>query len=271
MNRGWSWLLLFLILIIAILVVFAPSQHSTSVRTFQLGLSNGTWAGYEVVPTAGYHATFVNASWTVPEVVCTQGSNISVLIWVGLGGQAFNTTHDIKENGLEQIGTRIDCQNGVASYSSWYELWPDQLSTMPLANIVQKPGDNVTASISYSNETGEFTFDLTSTSTPTSHPFSLPWVNGTLVSAEWIMEAPGFNYTQPRYVVPDFGNITFWNCFATVANNTESITGFGSRPYSNLNELSYICLNSTDLKAVPQRAVDYGKEFSITWVNGGTC
>lgn len=271
MTKSWLWLLPLLVLALVIVVLSPPNQQNPGVRTFQLGLSNGTWAGYQVVPTAGYQATFVNASWRVPHVVCTQGPKISVLIWVGLGGHVFNTSHGLKEGGLEQIGTKIDCLNGIASYSTWYELWPLQLSTMPLPNIVQRPGDNITASVSYSNVTKEFTFDLTSSSTPTSQPFSVSWINGTLVSAEWIVEAPGYSYTQPRWVMPDFGNITFWNCFATVGDHTDSITGFGSRTYSNLSKLSYTCLNSVDLKAVPRGVIDYGREFSVSWVNGGSC
>ena len=188
-----------------------------------------------------------------------------------MGGQSSNTAHGIVDNGLEQIGTRIDCVNGIPKYSTWYELWPKQLSTTSLPEITQSAGDNVTASVSYSNSTGEFTFDLVSSSTPDSQPFSVPWANGTLVSAEWIVEAPGYNYTQPRYVMPDFGNVTFRGCFATVGSHTGAITDFGSRPYSSLNELSYVCLNSADLKAIPHSIVDSGTEFTVTWLKGGTC
>jgi Peptidase A4 family len=236
-----------------------------------VGLSNSTWAGYEVVPAETYHATYVNATWRVPEVTCTQEPDISVLIWVGLGGQAFDTTHGVVNNGLEQIGTRIDCVNGLPIYSTWYELYPTQLSTMHLPNIIQKPGDNVTASVSYSNSTGEFTLELTSSSSPVPHPLSVAWANGTLVSAEWIVEAPGSNYTQPRYILPDFGNVTFRNCFATVGNHTSSITGLASRSYSSLIELSYVCLDTASLKAIPYPVTSNGTEFGISWVKGGTC
>lgn len=271
MRNSRLFVLILALLAVALVLIFSPAPRSNNGRTFSLGLSNSTWAGYEVVPSAGYHATFVNASWTVPTVACTNGLDTSVLIWVGLGGQSFNTSRGTVNNGLEQIGTRIDCVSGTPEYSTWYELWPKQLSTTALPNIIQKPGDVVNASVSYSNLTGQFTFVLTTSSSPTSQPFSLQWTNGTLVSAEWIVEAPGFNYTQPRYVMPDFGNVTFSDCFATVGNRTGTITDFGSRSYSNLNELSYICLNSMNLKAVPHSVVDDGRRFTISWLEGDAC
>lgn len=276
LDQRLLWYLVFLVLVAAIVVIISPpneqpNSSTTSVRTFQLGLGNTTWAGYEIAPMPGYRATFVNASWTNPQVVCSEEENSSALIWVGLGGQSYNTSEGVMVNGLEQIGTRIDCQNGAVTYSTWYELWPLQPATRLLPNVVQKAGDKITASVSYSDLTGEFTLGLTSSSAPNAQPFAVSWANGSLVSAEWIVEAPGFNYAQPRHIMVNFGSVTFRNCFATVGNHTDSITGFGDRPYSSLNELSYVCLNSTSLKAVPQKIVNNGEDFAVTWQNGGSC
>ena len=63
MSRSWFWLLILVLLAVAMVLVLAPEQgNNPSVRTFSVRLFNGTWAGYEVIPTAGNHATFVNAS-----------------------------------------------------------------------------------------------------------------------------------------------------------------------------------------------------------------
>lgn len=265
----WVFVLLFAVFCLAILSLWTYSQPKspTGERTFVMTLTNSTWAGYVVVPTNSYSATFVNASWTVPKVSCPQGRNFAVLIWVGLGGlRADNTTH-----GLEQIGTRVDCQNGSPIYSTWYELSPTQQETVPLPNIIQKAGDNISASVTYSNATKEFTFVLTSSSSPIPQPFSQEYSSGSLVSAEWIVEAPGYSLNRTYYSMPDFGSVLFSNCFATVGNQTDSITGFGGRTYSNLWQDSYVCIDNSSMKAVPQKVINSGRDFSVTWQSGGTC
>jgi hypothetical protein len=275
-----SWFLGILILAWALFagyVLLYPPTHPNS-GTFRYTIWNTTWAGYEAIPTKGHYATYVNGSWTVPAVSCSTSGQSAALIWVGIGGtRTNNTSPHALASGLEQIGTRIDCKNGIPVYSTWYQLFPAEVRTIPITNVTQKAGDNVTASVSYSNVTQLFTFSIATTSDPTGYTFSLLYPGNNHTSAEWIVEAPSYFLrpatfqNQTFLQMPDFYAVSFRGCYATIDGHTYQITGFGGKQNAILYEEEYICVDNSGLKAAPTSITNSGRDFEILWRGGGTC
>src|SRR3954469_19502760 len=118
------------------------------------GTSKSTnWSGY-----AAYNATFshVKGDWTVPAVNCssTKGQQLAITTaFVGIDGYDSST--------VEQTGTDSDCVGRNASYTAWYEFYPDR--AVFLGNPVS-PGDQMHAEVSVSGSTATLTLHDHSTS-----------------------------------------------------------------------------------------------------------
>ncbi len=265
----------FAILMLTGLIYYGPqipveavtTQPSTPVRTTttlqsemasEVYLVKDGWAGYAVNATKESQAEFVNGTWVVPESHCSLNQTSAVLVWVGLGGN--------NGGGIEQTGTRNDCVDGRPSYSAWYELWPSQSSTVPLTGLTVGPGDNVSASVKYSDQTKTFDFRLGNGTETVS--FSLPYTDPSVSSAEWVVEAPGFT-NGTRLPLLNFATVGFSGAFATIGYHTGAITGFGSQPFSNLFALTYSCQNDT--LAQPGPVTNGGEDFTISWLSGNSC
>src|SRR5689334_10107653 len=79
--------------------------------------SSLNWAGYAVTAQVD-SVTRVRGSWIEPSVSCPVSSTPEAAVfWVGIDGFASST--------VEQTGTIAECLNGVASYSAWYEFYPN--------------------------------------------------------------------------------------------------------------------------------------------------
>lgn len=204
------------------------------------------WAGY-----VDYGTSFkqVQGSWIQPSLTCTSSNSYSAY-WVGFDG--YNNS-----NSLEQIGTQANClNNGVPSYSSWYEMYPSPLA--PVGKVV-KPGDVMFAKITY-NGSMSFTLFLADQTQGWSYQItkstsSVPKVN----SAEWIVEAPLSN----RHPLPlaDFTPTSFTNSQAT---SLSGITGPINDPaWSNAQAIMY--LGSGSFKAAPSSLASNGSSFDVTW------
>src|SRR5258707_13897603 len=110
-------------------------------------VTSANWSGYSVATGAGA-VSQVAGSWVVPAVSSSvSGYSAS---WVGIDG-AFSST-------VEQTGTSSDFVNGQAHYYAWYEMYPAAPVTLDLA---VKPGDAISASVSYSSNPSQFTLLLT--------------------------------------------------------------------------------------------------------------
>ena len=173
--------------------------------------SSANWAGY-----AEYGSAFnsVAGSWVVPVVTCGVGSNLQSAQWVGIDGEGSST--------VEQVGTRTGCSNGVATYDAWYEMYGDaainggyavsiSTGTYPLS-----PGDNVSASVSYT--LGSWILSISDTtagwffSIPINEPASAPLQ----ASAEWIVESPEVcASTCSLSPPPQTTSVTFTNATAS--------------------------------------------------------
>lgn len=103
------------------------------------------WSGYAISTPAGA-VTAVSGSWTVPTVTGT--STGYAASWVGIDGFSSPT--------VEQIGTEADIINGQPTYYAWYEMYPS--ASVNLTNLTIKPGDVITASVSYLS--GKYTLTI---------------------------------------------------------------------------------------------------------------
>ena len=136
-------------------------------------MTSQNWSGYVAT---GAHYTGVSGGWTVPSVQPSEAEGVSES-WIGIGGSA-------GQSALIQTGTTQETAYDRTTYFAWYELYP----APPIDLGAVSPGDQMSATI---NETspGMWAFtiqDLTSTQQFTgSGPFTT-----TIVSAEWIEEAP---------------------------------------------------------------------------------
>ncbi|MEU8513554.1 G1 family glutamic endopeptidase [Kitasatospora sp. NPDC048722] len=174
----------------------AASAASTPAGTpaAHAGITSGNWSGYAATGST-YHS--VSASWTQPRISCAAVGAVS--IWVGLDGQGTST--------VEQTGTQAECTavNATPRYFAWWENYPDPES--PYRDAV-RPGDTMTASVTYDRAHDTYTAELTDETLGWTETKSFPRYGGaTNGSAEVIAEAP--NRNGSRQPLADFGSVTF--------------------------------------------------------------
>jgi hypothetical protein len=212
------------------------------------------WSGY-AVPTAAGAATAVSGEWTVPTVTGS-GTSYSA-VWVGIDGYSSDS--------VEQTGIEADVVNGVAEYSAWYEMYPSNPVTLSLAI---HPGDTITASVTYSTTTDEFTLTITDLSDPSgSNNFtttqSAPGAQRS--SAEWIVEAP----SSGNSVLPlaNFGSVTFTNASATINGTTGAINN--SAWASSVESINMVS-NKGTTEDTTSALNSAGTGFTVTYGSGTT-
>jgi len=227
-------------------------------RRFDGTVTSENWSGYAVTGAAD-SVTDAKASWTVPAVTCSQSSgrrspSAYSSFWVGIDGYSSST--------VEQTGTDSDCSSGRPTYYAWYEFYPHPSFE---ANLAIKPGDRISAEVSYGN--GEFTVKLTDETTGKSFSTSSKVPSAQRSSAEWITEAPSSN--SGILPLADFGTVDFGEdytgvgstCYATVNGTTAAIGSFGA----NVSSITMVTSSGAQV-AVPSgfSAAD-GSSFSVTW------
>jgi hypothetical protein len=174
------------------------------------------WAGYSVFSDfANPEAlvTSVGGSWAVPQVNISVGDTFSAA-WVGIGGQLDNT--------LIQTGTEHDSVNGEATYSVWYELLPNDSTTISTINV--SVGDVIQASINLVNsDTNEWSIEIVDLTKVQSFEKNV-FYDSSRLSAEWIVERPTVNNRISQ--LANFGSVTFTSANATINNVIGSISQF---------------------------------------------
>jgi hypothetical protein len=180
------------------------------------------WSGY-AIPTSSGAVSAVSGSWVVPTVTGTSTAYSSV--WVGIDGFSSST--------VEQIGTEQDVSGGKATYYAWYEMYPKGM--VPITSVSIKPGDVVSASVSYASGNS---FNLTITDQTTGKSFTTTQtVNGAQrSSAEWIVEAPSSGFG----VLPlaNFGTASITSAQATLSAKTSPLTASFATSVYQLNMVS---------------------------------
>jgi hypothetical protein len=214
--------------------------------------TSGNWSGYAVT---GGTFNSVSGTWTVPTVNCNGAATGGSSTWVGLDGDGNST--------VEQLGTTQDCLWGGASYSAWYELYPQAEIGLPSKYTVN-PGDVIHAWTQYINTKDEYwfhmqnrtrgwTWDLYVASPTSPRP--------TNTSAEWIEEQYSCFYTCSW--LANFGTVTF----------TEAVASRPSAPQQPISAFPYDAISMVDgsgvVKAQPSAlsATSFGSKFSVTFLH----
>ncbi|MEV7393203.1 G1 family glutamic endopeptidase [Streptomyces sp. NPDC091215] len=230
---------------LASLVLAAASVLISASAAGAAPVRSANWSGYVAV---GAHY-LVQATWVVPAVSCTSGSQYSS-VWVGLDGYNSST--------VEQIGTEADCSNGTPVYYAWYQFYPDQRHT--LSDPVHA-GDKLTAFSAYSGAVLDY-YDMGILD------YTGRW------SERMSGEASGPQPTSAEVVVglPDCDS----GCILPLANfGTVSITDaqVDAAPLSYTNPLQIVMAtgstgpNKDTVSALSTSAT--GSDFNATWVSAG--
>jgi len=210
-------------------------------------VETSNWSGYAVANfSSGQAYTSAQASWSVPKVsyrtpppvchtmtirgftrqICTS-ANVQAEYsssWLGIGGYCENAGCSAVDNTLIQLGTEQDVSSrGATQYYAWIEMLPNYPivisppSSYPNCDSLScaykvAPGDAITASLSCEsncNNPGQTqSWYLTMSDTTQKWTFSTTVsYASTLLSAEWIQEAP----SSSAGVLPlaDFVTATF--------------------------------------------------------------
>jgi len=205
------------------------------------------WSGYADTGSSG-SVTYVAGSWSVPTLSCPSSGTQYVAIWVGIDGYSSNT--------VEQTGVLGECNNGVASYSAWYEFYPNPSVT--ITGFTVNPGDTIVASVSFAN--GVFTVKIQDGTQSFSTTGTVS--NAARSSAEWIVERPAlcFGHHCSLTTLAPFGSVTFSSATATLNGVTASISGFTDVA------ITMVASSSGPVLAEPSSLSSSGSSFTDTYV-----
>ncbi|KAM6491322.1 Peptidase A4 family domain containing protein [Amanita muscaria] len=160
-----------------------------------------TWAGavWDSYPANTFYK--VTGTFTVPTPSAPNGQ---ASVWVGIDGYSY-------QSAILQTGIYMYYKDGVSTYDSWYEWWPDspRIYTSPIAI---RAGDIIRLTVTASSTTSGTTLieNLTtgqSESQSISHPYPL-----CQQGAEWIVEDSSLT------PLCNFGTVTFSSASAYLHN-----------------------------------------------------
>jgi Peptidase A4 family/Domain of unknown function (DUF4189) len=232
----------------------SPSAHGGAV-TLRLQVTDN-YSGYSAVGSY----THVRANFTVPTEKCTS-LNSQAAFWVGLGAAG--------SRALEQVGVTSQCRPLPGALLPVYVPFYEMIWTMPDGTRKdtgpKKPGswpiqyqvyagDNMQAEVTAMNTsspTETFSFvlrNLTRNWTYDPGPQSQPYKQGTLASADFVVEAPGGGLTE-------FGQLSLIDCRV----RTSGINGV---PLSRL--VRWVMLGQ---QATAGAVSGSRPEFTVTWNN----
>ena len=179
---------------------------------------SSNWAG-AVLIGSGY--TTVTGEFTVPSVSAPSGAGSfeeesCASAWVGIDG-------DTCETAILQTGIDFCYQGGQASYSAWYEWYPDY--AYDFSGISISEGDSIKVTVEASTEsTGTATVENLTNGQSVTHQFT-GGTQGNLceTNAEWIVE--DFESGGSLVSFADFGTVTFTNAEAISNGRTVGPSG----------------------------------------------
>lgn len=210
------------------------------------------WGGYAVTGAAG-SVSYVAGSWTVTAVSCPKRGSSYAAFWVGIDGYSSST--------VEQTGTLAQCSNGVATYSAWYEFYPNPMYTISALTV--SPGNTITANVQFTGGS-KFVATITDVTTGKTSSNTASVASAQRSSAEWIAEAPSSN----AGVLPlaNFGTASFGSSnTATISGVTQAI---GLFPTATVWQITMIT-NRDAVKAQPSSLATDHSSFTVTWQSTG--
>lgn len=216
------------------------------------------WSGFAVTGSSG-SVSDAKSSWIVPSVTCASKKSATYSsYWVGIDGYSSNT--------VEQTGTDSDCSSGHGVYYAWYEFYPNP--SFQISGFTVSPGDTVSAEVSYSTSTGQFTTTINDGSQHFSTSSSV--AGAARSSAEWIVERPalcrGTRCTLTS--LSNFGTVSLGGDYtsvsgtnyATINGSSGAIGSFGS------SAVRITMINSSGKTlAEPSTLTSDGTSFTETW------
>jgi hypothetical protein len=208
---------LWILSIVASIFIFSVFVEPFLASLFKPKIVSQDWSGYVAFSDPQNPqplVTGVSASWIVPEVASSQGDSYSAA-WIGIGGYIGDET-------LIQVGTEQDSQNGVGTYSAWYELLRSNVVT--ISTIKVSPKDEISASINLIDSNSSiWTLEMTDITNGDTFKRDFQYDSSRL-SAEWIVERPTVNGFVTT--LANFGKITFTNSTANMSTAGQPIKNF---------------------------------------------
>jgi Peptidase A4 family len=194
------------------------------------------WSGYADSESGTKTVSYVSGNWTIPSVTCPtapyENSDAFLANWVGIDGFTNGT--------VEQLGTGVQCYEGVTYYYVWYEMFPagtvEEGTTACINDNVNcpEPGDQISASVSVTPGTSgnnNYTLKLTDRTRP-QESFSTTATCATATcldsSGEWVIERPAFSLPFGFQILPlaDFDRTYFTAGDIASGGKSSNIQGF---------------------------------------------
>lgn len=226
------WLVFPIVALMVLALFLAPTTVPN--HSWQKTAVDENWAGYAV---SGKDMTSVQAEWVQPKAECSGLGQTATAFWVGLDG--FHTKT------VEQIGTSVQCSYGAASYSAWYEMYPDV--SMNLPEIVN-PGDTMHAIIVYE---GADSYRLTIEDKTAGWTWATTqYGQYARSSAEIIAEAPTSGTTYQILPLTRFEDVSFWDSMVN------------GEPLSDVNRYRIVIGRGQDRTTTSALS---GDGFTVTW------
>jgi len=229
-------------------------------------INSENWSGYAAT---GSSFTQARGSWIVPTVNCNATPNAYASFWVGLDGYSSST--------VEQIGTDSDCANGKPSYYAWYEFYPE--NAYYAGNLTSlKPGDKMSATVTYNTTTGKFTVTITDETEPGlafTTTFTPSGRTGApkRSSAEWIAEAPCCSQNGGILPLSDFGTVSLGADYTSLSGTNDATDSSTSGPIgrfgSSVEAVTMVSSEGVD-EAVPSSLTGDGTSFTVAWESEGS-
>lgn len=185
--------------------------------------SSRAWSGYLVTKPNGA-VTCVEGAWVEPAVSCPPTGDRSMSIWVGIDGVRSASLGIDALEPLIQVGTQVDCRDGVESRYGWHEVYPTDPAVVPFGDIVNA-GDRIEAQVRFI--AGTFTLTLLNRTARTRETVVVRAPGASRVTAEWTVEAPSIGCPDScaPATLPAFGPIRIRDAHVTIDGRLGRIRG----------------------------------------------
>ena len=229
-----------------------PATHLPHITPVNAALKANNWSGYADVACSTCAVRYVAASFTVPSVNCARSPDGSfAAIFAGLDGVTSRT--------VEQIGVDAACSAGTASYTAFYEMFPNA----PVGFSGISPGDAISVNVYFNAATNHWQLTLTDITTGGNIATTQACPSGSVCrnsSAELITEAPSSS-TGAILPLVDFGQVNNEAITVTSRNGTR-----GAMISNGLWTTDSITMANSGGKVLAQPGPVYGGQaFQDTW------
>jgi len=247
-------------LVVQYAATFTNSKGSVTTRAASVYevMYGQKWAGYIDVTRGARQFSTVSGTWTIPTATCG-ATTAEESIWVGIDGWTISK--------VEQVGTFVQCLDGLPSYYAYYEMWGNAALNgglevfLPTASDPVAPGDAVSATVSLANGQWVFTVDDTTAGWSSSNNVVQPVPPPAQSSAEWIVEAPLICVDLCKTAtLAETTPVTFASARATQSGETGTVSSWPTQA---------VAIENTTQALDQVSALDpTGASFTVTYSGG---